>query len=115
MVGFCCEIFLLCAAALMLTFFIAGLLFICASSTSITWERTLHPVRRPAFSLENTLLRRFGVEVSLNAQDFPGASPGIALDRLRGVGRSSCRRGRCRRSAFVEGDSQSPECYGQRR
>jgi len=23
-----------------LTFFIAGLLFICASSTSITWERT---------------------------------------------------------------------------
>src|SRR2546423_3668624 len=50
MVSFCCEIFLLCAAALMLTFFIAGLLFICASSTSITWERTPHPVRRPAFS-----------------------------------------------------------------
>jgi hypothetical protein len=34
----------------MLTFFIAGLLFICALSTSITWERTPHPVRRPAFS-----------------------------------------------------------------
>src|SRR5207248_6714008 len=50
MVSFCCEIFLLCAAALMLTFFIAGLLFICASSTLITWERTPHPVRRPAFS-----------------------------------------------------------------
>src|SRR5256885_5559911 len=50
MVSFCCEIFLLCAAALMLTFFIAGLLFICALSTSITWERTPHPVRRPAFS-----------------------------------------------------------------
>src|SRR5437016_3742855 len=50
MVSFCCEIFLLCAAALMLTFFIAGLLFICASSTSITCERTPHPVRRPAFS-----------------------------------------------------------------
>src|SRR5437763_15464028 len=50
MVSFCCEILLLCAAALMLTFFIAGLLFICASSTSITWERTPHPVRRPAFS-----------------------------------------------------------------
>ncbi len=50
MVNFCCEIFLLCAAALVLTFFIAGLLFICASSTSITWERTPHPVRRPAFS-----------------------------------------------------------------
>src|SRR5204863_2642047 len=50
MVSFCCEIFLLCAAALMLTFFIAGLLFICASSTSITWERTPHPVRRAAFS-----------------------------------------------------------------
>ena len=31
-------------------FFIAGLLFICAPSTSITWERTPHPVRRPAFS-----------------------------------------------------------------
>jgi len=33
-----------------LTFFIAGLLLICALSTSITWERTPHPVRRPAFS-----------------------------------------------------------------
>ncbi|MFZ0868802.1 MAG: hypothetical protein WAN06_19290, partial [Candidatus Sulfotelmatobacter sp.] len=27
-------------AAVVLTFFIAGLLFICALSTSITWERT---------------------------------------------------------------------------
>src|SRR6478736_4687710 len=27
-----------------------AILFICASSTSITWERTPHPVRRPAFS-----------------------------------------------------------------
>src|SRR6201993_4415884 len=44
------EIFLLCLPAAMLTFFIAGLLFICALSTSITWERTPHPVRRPAFS-----------------------------------------------------------------
>src|SRR5205814_10334221 len=49
-VNFCCEIFLLGFAAMVLTFFIAGLLFICASSTSITWERTPHPVRRPAFS-----------------------------------------------------------------
>src|SRR5271157_3525521 len=49
MVSFCCKIFLLCAAALVLTFFIAGLLFICASSTSITWERTASR-RRPAFS-----------------------------------------------------------------
>src|SRR5947209_127338 len=40
MVSFCCEIFLLCLVAAVLTFFIAGLLFICASSTSITWERT---------------------------------------------------------------------------
>jgi hypothetical protein len=40
-------------AAAVLPFLIAGLLFICASSTSITWERTPHPVRRPAFSLEN--------------------------------------------------------------
>jgi len=32
-----------------LTFFIAGLLFICALSTSITWS-VQHPVRRPAFS-----------------------------------------------------------------
>jgi hypothetical protein len=32
-----------------LAFFIAGLLFICASSTSITWERTASR-RRPAFS-----------------------------------------------------------------
>jgi hypothetical protein len=49
MVSFCCEIFLLCTAALVLTFFIAGLLFICASSTSITWERTASR-RRPVFS-----------------------------------------------------------------
>jgi len=28
----------------------AGLLFVCASSTSTNWERTPHPVRRPAFS-----------------------------------------------------------------
>src|SRR4051794_16295934 len=50
MVSFCCEIFLPCFATAVLLFFIAGLLFICASSTSITWERTPHPVRRPAFS-----------------------------------------------------------------
>src|SRR6185312_13250127 len=50
MVSFCCEIFLLCVARVVLTFFIVGLLFICPSSTSITWERTPHPVRRPAFS-----------------------------------------------------------------
>ena len=40
MVSFCCEIFLPCFATAVLTFFIAGLLFICALSTSITWERT---------------------------------------------------------------------------
>src|SRR4029077_10398456 len=50
MVSFCREIFLLCFVAAVLTFFIAGILFICALSTSITWERTPHPVRRPAFS-----------------------------------------------------------------
>jgi len=50
MVSVCREIFLPCFATAVLTFFIAGLLFICASSTSITWERTRHPVRRPAFS-----------------------------------------------------------------
>ena len=33
----------------MLTFFIAGLLFICALSTSITWQRTAFR-RRPVFS-----------------------------------------------------------------
>ena len=31
---------LLCFVAAVLTFFIASLLFICALSTSITWERT---------------------------------------------------------------------------
>ena len=50
MVSLCCEIFLLRFVAAVLTFFIAGLLFICASSTSITWERTPYPVRSPAFS-----------------------------------------------------------------
>src|SRR4029077_11658209 len=49
-VNFCCEIFLPGFSTTVLTFFIAGLLFICALSTSITWERTPHPVRRPAFS-----------------------------------------------------------------
>src|SRR6185369_13072201 len=39
-VNFCREIFLLGFTPAVLTFFIAGLLFICASSTSITWERT---------------------------------------------------------------------------
>src|ERR1039457_4833388 len=48
-VSFCSEKFLLCLPATVLTFFIAGLLFICASSTSITWERTASR-RRPAFS-----------------------------------------------------------------
>ena len=50
MVNLCWQIFLLCSVLTVLTFFIAGLLFICALSTSITWERTPHPVRRPAFS-----------------------------------------------------------------
>ena len=49
-VNLCCEKFLICLAATVLIFFSAGLLFICALSTSITWERTPHPVRRPAFS-----------------------------------------------------------------
>jgi deazaflavin-dependent oxidoreductase (nitroreductase family) len=43
------RIFLLCFATAVLPFFIAGLLFICASSTSITWERTASR-RRPPFS-----------------------------------------------------------------
>ena len=47
--SFCPEKFLLCFALTVLTFFIAGLLFICASSTSIIWERTASR-RRPAFS-----------------------------------------------------------------
>jgi hypothetical protein len=43
------EIFLLCFATAVLTFFIAGLLNICASSTLITWER-IASRRRPVFS-----------------------------------------------------------------
>jgi hypothetical protein len=39
-----------CGRCRLIAVFIAGLLFICASSTSITWERTPHPARRPAFS-----------------------------------------------------------------
>ena len=39
-VSFCCEIFLVVCVPTVLTFFIAGLLCICALSTSITWERT---------------------------------------------------------------------------
>src|SRR6201981_3959014 len=50
MVSFGWKIFLLCLVAAVQTFFIAGLLYLCALSTSITWERTPHPVRRPAFS-----------------------------------------------------------------
>jgi hypothetical protein len=44
------EIFLLSFAAAVLTFFTAGLLFVCA-------EHALHPVRRPAFSLPRKQLR----------------------------------------------------------
>ena len=51
--------------ATVLTFFIAGLLFICALSTSITWERTPHPVRRPAFSSHLTST------VTIPVTDFP--------------------------------------------
>jgi len=40
MVSFCCEKFLLCCFSVVLPFFIAGLLFIYALRTSITWERT---------------------------------------------------------------------------
>src|SRR6476660_2678529 len=58
-VSSCRKQFLLCLAATVLTFFITGLLFICALSTSITWERTSHPVRRPAFSLENNCGNRW--------------------------------------------------------
>jgi hypothetical protein len=43
---------LLRAAALVLTFFIAGLLFCLCSRRSITWERTPHSAWRPAFSLQ---------------------------------------------------------------
>src|SRR6202140_5095335 len=49
MVSFSTSLFPLLRTAIVVTFFIAGLLFICASSTSITWERTASR-RRPAFS-----------------------------------------------------------------
>jgi hypothetical protein len=62
-VNFGCEIFLPGFAVTVLTFFIAGLLFICALSTSITWERTPHPARRPAFSshlVSTATIQNFG-------------------------------------------------------
>src|SRR5579862_1499873 len=46
----CREIFLLCLVFTMLTFIAGLLLSLVPMSTSITWERTSHPVRRPAFS-----------------------------------------------------------------
>jgi hypothetical protein len=67
-VSFCSETFLICFPAVMLIFFIAGLLFICASSTSITWERTPHPVRRPAFSshlITSVMSRCYGMSVRI--------------------------------------------------
>src|SRR5271170_2606928 len=67
MVSFCCEKFLLCFAAAVLTFFIAGLLFICALSTSITWERTASR-RRPAFS--SHLLATVDIKIRFSGQCF---------------------------------------------
>jgi hypothetical protein len=53
--------FLPCFVVALLSFFIVGLLFICALSTSITWERTASR-RRPAFSshLFTAVRRRIG-------------------------------------------------------
>src|SRR5579864_4156035 len=74
MVSFCREIFLLCFVAAVLTFFIAGLLFICASSTSITWERTASR-RRPAFS--SHLITT--IDLTGDWQDLKGSSVGEGL------------------------------------
>ena len=63
----------LCCAATVLTFFIAGLLFICALSTSITWERTPHPVRRPVFSYH--LVRTLDLTLGLSASEFSLTPP----------------------------------------
>src|ERR1700758_2979603 len=89
MVSFGWEIFLLCRTAAMLTFFIAGLLFICALSTSITWERTPHPVRRPAFSSHLLAQPRLVTEVSClrleriaSFASFSTHCKGIAFIRL---------------------------------
>jgi hypothetical protein len=74
MVSFCWERFLFCFATAVLIFFIVGLLFICASSTSITWEHTLHPVRRPSFSSHlfataNICPRETQLEIAMNNFD----------------------------------------------
>src|SRR4029453_7063775 len=103
--------FLLCFVATVLTFFIAGLLFICASSTSITWERTPHPVRRPAFSLENRW-GRWRVKQLQSVLEVPcgrfvrAASPSTALDRRSECDRSSFRQDRHSCSGFSASDNQ---------
>jgi len=57
-----------------LTFFIAGLLFICALSTSITWERT---ASRPETGL---LIPSVGVEKGLWRWEVGGV--GITFEEL---------------------------------
>ena len=103
---FSCSAFV----AVVLTFFIAGLLFICALSTSITWERTASR-RRPAFSLENSCGKRW-VKQLQSALELPcarvvgAASPSTALDRRSGGDRSSFRQARRSCSGSSASDSQ---------
>src|SRR6201986_3855542 len=110
-VNFCREIFVLRCAATVLTFFIAGLLFICALSTSITWERTPHPVRRPAFSLENNCGNRW-VKQLPSALELPcarvvgAASPSTASGRRSGCDRSTFRQDPRSCSGSSASDSQ---------
>src|SRR5215475_13093063 len=69
----------------------------CALSTSITWERTPHPVRRPAFSLENKCGKEWVKQLRsalelLCARVVGAVSPSTALDRRSGCDRNNLRR-----------------------
>ena len=90
----------------MLTFFIVGLLFICALSTSITWERTPHPVRRAfssdLFSIVNVKIARQQAGTSTATYSFVAASgqhalfyfvksrAGLSSKKLTGRSSNSC-------------------------
>jgi hypothetical protein len=52
--------------------------FICASSTSITWERAPHPVRRPAFS-SHLISSTIGEKKPAMPQTCDGKAEGIEL------------------------------------
>ena len=87
---------------LVLTFFIAGLLFICALSTSITWERTASRLET-GLLIPSDFINRAGTDVALTLfrWTLTSCTRGLRHD-LETVGIDNCWRdcGSCKRHCF---------------